>query len=118
MQKRDSLSFRANPRLLIYELNAGAAAALQHRVEIVNRKADVMNAGSPLGEEAGNRRGGVFRLEKLYQRLAGAKAGDAGSVRIVQDNLRQTQYIPKKRNAICEGFDGDANVGYTGATRT
>ena len=88
MQKRDALSLRANARLLIYELNAGAAAALQHRVEIVNRKADVVNAGSPLGEEAGNRRGWVFRLEKLHQRLTGAEADDAGSVRILQRNLR------------------------------
>ncbi len=88
MQKRDALSFRADPRLLIYELNAGPAAALQHRVEIVNRKADVMNAGSPLGEEAGNRRGGIFGLEKLHQRLTGAEADDVGSVRIGQHNLR------------------------------
>jgi hypothetical protein len=36
VQESNALSLRANARLLVYELNTGAAAALQRGVEIVN----------------------------------------------------------------------------------
>lgn len=118
MQKGDALSLRANARLLVDELNSGPAAALQRGVEIVNRKADVMNAGSPLRHEASDRRGRVARLQKLYQRLAGGEAHYAGPVGVIERNLGQAQHIPEKWKALGKDLYRDADMGDTSATRT
>lgn len=52
MQKRDPLSLCSDPRLLVDELYTGSAAALEHRVQVVDRKADVMDPGPSLRHEA------------------------------------------------------------------
>ncbi len=117
MKKGDSLSLRANARLVIDDLDAGAPAALEHCVQVVDREADVMDARSAFGYKARDWRCRVSRLEKLNEWLAGAQANDARAVRIIEGNLAQTQYIPKKREALGESLDRDSNVGYASATR-
>ncbi len=67
MQKRDSLSLRTDSRVLVDELDAGSPATLQHRVEIVYGKADVMDASPALRHEARDGRGGIVRLQELHQ---------------------------------------------------
>ena len=52
MEKGDPLSLCPDTGFLVDELDPGLTAALQHRVEIVDGKADVMNAGSALRHEA------------------------------------------------------------------
>jgi len=118
IQERDSFSLGANARLLVYELNAGAAAALQCCVEIVDREANVVNARPPFRQEFPNWRRGVASLQKLYQRLARSEPHNAGAIGIVQRNLRQIQYVPEKWNAFGKSCHCDADVGNTGATRT
>lgn len=117
MQECDSLSLSANARLVIDDLDACPPAALEHGVQVVDRKADVMDAGSAFGHEARDRRRRVSGLEKLNEWLAGAQANDARAVRIIEGNLAQTQHIPKKREALGESLDRDSNVGYASATR-
>ena len=117
MQKRNALSLCANARLLVYEADSGPAAALQRRVEIVDGKADVMDAGPPLRHESRDRRGGVVRLKKLYQRLSGAEAHDGRPIGIVENNFCQSQHVPEKGEALGEGLNRDANMGYARATR-
>ena len=117
MQECDSLSLRANAWLVIDDLDAGSPAALEHGVQVVDRKADVMDAGSAFVHEARDRRGRVTGLEKLNEGLTGAQADDARAVRIVERNFPQPQHIPKKRKALGESLDGDSNVGYASATR-
>ena len=115
MQKRDSLSFRSDSRLLIDELYAGSPAALQHYVEVVDGKADVMDTGPALCHEARYGRGGIVGLQKLHQGLPGGEPDYARAIRIIESGLGQTQDIPEERNAPCEGFDCDPDVGYSGA---
>ena len=117
MQESNALSLRANARLLVDELNTGAAAALQRGVEIVYGKADVMNTRSTLRHEFRDRRVRVVRLEKLYQWLAGAQADYAGPVGVIQGYLGQSQHVPKKGEATFDSLDRDANMGYSRATR-
>jgi len=88
VKKGDALALRPNARLLVDELNSGAAATVQRRVEVVHGEADVVNAGSPFRQEFPNRRGGVASLQKLYQRLPRGEPHDAGPIGIVQRNLR------------------------------
>ena len=88
MKEGDALSLRADARRLVYELNPGAAATVQRRVEVVHGEADVVKARSPFRQEFPDWRGGVASLQKLYQRLARGESHDAGPVGIVQRNLR------------------------------
>lgn len=117
MQKRDSLSLRANARLLVNEPDSGLAAALERGVEIVDGKADVMDAGPPLRHESRDRRGGIVRLEKLYQRLSGAQAHDARPIGIIESNFCQSQHVSEKGEALGEDLNRNANMGYARATR-
>jgi len=116
VQKRDSLSLRSDSRLLVDELYAGRPAALQHCVEVVDSKADVMDTGPALCHEACNGRGGIVGLQQLYQGLPRGEPDYARPIRIFESGLGQTQDVPEERNAPCEGLDCDPDVGYSGAT--
>jgi hypothetical protein len=65
MEESDTLSLRAHSRALVNELNSGRSAPLEHPVEIVYRKADVMYPGPAFRDEACDRRVGIFRLQQL-----------------------------------------------------
>ena len=117
MQKYDSLSLGADSRLLVDELDASRPAPLDHRIEVVDRKADVMDSRSPLRYEARDRRGRVVGLQQLYQRLAGAEARYVRAVGVIERNFGQPQHIPEERKARGDRLHGDADVGYTRATR-
>jgi hypothetical protein len=55
VQKHDPLSFGPDARLFVDEPYARGAAPLDHRVEIIDGKADVMYARSALRHEASDR---------------------------------------------------------------
>lgn len=117
MQKHDPLSFGTDSRLLIDELHASRPAPLDHRVEVVDRKADVVDSRSSLCYEARDRRRRVVGLQQLHQRLACAEAHYARAVSVIERNFGQPQYIPEKRKARGDSRHGDSNVGYARATR-
>ena len=98
MKESDPLSFRSNPRLFIDQPNTRGPAALEYSIEIRNRKADVMNARTPLRDEFSNRRIGVFRLQKLHKRLASLECLDSGAVGISELYWLHSQYFPVKRH--------------------
>jgi len=117
VQKGDPLSLSPDPRLLIDELNARRSAARQHRIQIVDREADVMDARSALFHEARDWRCRVVGLQELHQRLSRAEPHYARPVSIVESDLGQPQYVPEERKARGEGLYRDSNVGYSSATR-
>ncbi len=117
MQKHDPLSFGAYSRLLVDELDASRPAPLDHRVQVVDRKADVMDSRSPPRYEARDRRRRVVGLQQLHERLAGAEAHYARAIGVIERNFGQPQYIPEKRKARGDSRHGDSNVGYARATR-
>ena len=51
MEKGDALLLRADARGFVDETNAGGAAPLQCGVEVVDSKADVVDAWAALGDE-------------------------------------------------------------------
>lgn len=117
MQEGDSLALGADARLFIDELQPGLAAPLERRVEIVDGKANVVNSGTALRDEARDRRIRVIRLEELHQGLAGRETRDARAIGVVERNLGQFQHFAEKRHAGCESLHSDSNVRYAGAAR-
>jgi len=55
MQKRDAFLLGADAGGLVDEANPGRATTLQGGVEVVDREAQVMDAGTTLGHKSANR---------------------------------------------------------------
>ena len=110
MQECDSFSLRSNPRFLVDKLNSRGAAAVESRVEIVHRKANVMNPRSALRHEARDRRRGIVGLQQLDEGLPGVEPHDARSIGIIEFHLSQTENITKKGKGVAEGLKSDPNV--------
>ena len=51
MQESDGLAFGANSRLLVDETDSRGAAPFEYVGEIIDGEADVMDAGTALGDE-------------------------------------------------------------------
>ena len=110
MQEGDSFSLGSDARRLVDDLNARGAAAVECRVQVVHRKADVMNPRSALLHEARDRRRGVVRLQQLDEGLPRAEPHDARSIGIIESHLSQTQNIAEKGEGVAEGLQSDPNV--------
>jgi hypothetical protein len=110
VQECNPLSLRADARLFVYELDAGRPAALERRVQIVDRKADVMDSRTALRHEASDRRRGIVRLKKLNKRLARAEPHYLRAVGIVEAHLFQAQYVAKKRETVGDCLNRDPDV--------
>jgi hypothetical protein len=117
VQKRDPLSLRSHAGLVVDELHPRRPAPRQHRVEVVDREADVMNPGTPFGDEARDWGIGVIGFQELHQGLPRAEPDYARAVGVVQGDLRQPQHIPEERQALGEGLNRDSDVGYARSTR-
>ena len=97
MQEGDSLSFGADTRLLVDELDPGAPATIEGTVEIVDREANVMNPGAPLGDKASDRGFVIFGLEELDQGLPGAQSNYTRTIGVIERDFPQTQHVTKER---------------------
>ena len=117
MQKGNSFSLRPTAWLVVDHLEPRGATTLEGCVEVVDRKADVVDSRTPLSDKPGNGRLGVVRCEQLDQGFPGTEACDARAIRIVERNLGQAEDIAKKRHAGGQGLNGDADVRYAGPTR-
>lgn len=117
MEKRDSFSFSAHPRNIVDKLNSRLATARECAIQIVDRKADVMQSGPSLRHEPANRRVGVRRFQELNERAAGVEASYARAVRIIQVDLLEAKDVTKKRQVGSQSLYGNADVGYPDSAR-
>ena len=117
MQKGNSFTLCSDAGLVVDELESGGTTPLENLVEVIDRKADVVDSRTPLSDKPGNWRFRVVRCEQLDQGFPGTEACDARAIRIVERNLGQAEDIAKKRHAGLEGLNGDADVRYAGPTR-
>ncbi len=97
MEKSDPLAFGANSWRRIDESNARNATALERRVEIVDREADVMQPRPAFFDKLRDRRIGRFRFEQFNERVAGQKSGDVSAVGIFQRRLLEAKDIAVER---------------------
>ena len=117
MEKGDSFSFRADPRYIVDKLNSRPAAPLERSVQIVDRKADVMEPRASLRDEAGDRRVGISRFQQLDERATGVEPGNPRPVGIIQLDLGEAENVAKKRQARTEGLYGDPDMGNPDSAR-
>ena len=83
MQERDAFAFGTDARNVIDQFDPFAAATFECSIQVVDGKADVVNAGPAFGDELGDRRIGAFGFEELDEGVTGAKTGDASTISVV-----------------------------------
>lgn len=86
-------------------------ATLQHLVQIIDGKANVMNPRPAFGYETRDRGFFVLGLEQLDQRLSSTEADDACAVRVIQRRWPQAKDIAKEWKRLRKGLYCDSNVG-------
>src|SRR5258708_30161060 len=118
MERRDTFSFRTQARRFVDEADAGRLAARERGVEIVDGKADVMDARTPVGDEPAD---GCVRgvgVEELHQRFAGVYGTDFRAVGVVEWHFGHAEDVAIEWYDGVEGCDRDADVGNAGWSRS
>lgn len=116
MKEGNSLPLRAQSWFLVDQSNAGLATTIEHVVEVVNGKANVMNAGPSPGNELSNGRVISGCLEEFNERFTARDTGDAGTISIVEQHLGHLQNIAQKGKQIVERSHSNADMGNAGST--
>ena len=111
VQERDTFPLGAEPGGFIDQSKAGLAAPRERTVEIVDREADVMDAGATFGDELAD--GGVrmLGLEQLDEGVTGRKAGDVRTIGVVERHDGEAEQIAVERKDLVERTHGDSDVG-------
>ena len=97
MEERDTFPLGAEPGGFIDQPNAGLATTLERTVEIVDRKADVMDAGTAFGDELADGCVRLLGLEQLDEGVTGREAGDVRTVGVVERVFGETEQIAVER---------------------
>ena len=111
MKEGDSLSFGANARRLVDKADAGGATSVEHRIEIVNGEADVVNTGATLGDKLANRTIRRLGLEEFNERLSSNEPGNASAVRVIERRFAKAEHIAIKGKNLVERPHGNADMG-------
>jgi hypothetical protein len=93
MEEGDPLAFRTRARLLVNQPDSRLTTARQRRVQVVHRKADVVNARAALFQEPANGGVGFIWFEKLNQGVARDEPADPRPVAVSQLGLGHSQDI-------------------------
>lgn len=117
MEEGDALPLRAEPGRVVDESDAVLPAAVECGIEIVDRKAEMVHAGSASGDELADWRVVSGWGEKLDERVTGGEPGYAGPVGVVQRHDRQAEDVTEKGKTLVEGAHGDADMGDARAAR-
>jgi|SRR5688572_23381896 len=111
MQERDAFLLRTDPRGLVDETDTGRPASLERGIQVLDRKAQVVDPGASFLDEPRNRRVGYLGFEELDERLTGREAGDAGAVGVVERDLRHLEDVAVERQDLIESADRNADMG-------
>lgn len=114
MEEGHALSLRPQARDLIHQDDARVAATREGAVEVVDGKAQVMDAGAALVDELGDRGSGLGGLEEFDQRAAGGKARDPGAVGIGEGDLREPEEVLEEGPEGRGRLHGEPDVGDAG----
>ena len=114
MEERDAFPRRPVPRRLINDLDAGRAAPIEYGVEIVDGKADVMDARPACREELSDRGFGFVRLQQFDQGFTGREAADARPIGVMQRYRGKAEDVAVEGEDAFHVLDGDPDVGDVG----
>jgi hypothetical protein len=110
VQEGDAFAFGSDPREFVHQRYAGRATLREHRVEVVDGETQVMDAGTALLDEAGDRRVGTLRFEQFDKRVTGGESSDARAVAIIERYWLKGQDVTKEGRGFVNGSDGEADV--------
>lgn len=113
MHERDAATAGTAPRGGVDELITGGATAFQRAVEVGDAVADVMDPGAAPGEEFGNRRIGVARLEQLDVDVAETQRNDGRAIRLFGRLGSDAEDVLIEGQGVGDAGDRDADVGQT-----
>ena len=101
--------------VVVDEPDAGGAAALERRVQVVHDEADVMDAGTAPRHEPTNRRIRRLGLEQLDERITGREPDNGGAIGVLERHFGQAEHIAVERKCLLQRAHGDADVRDAGA---
>ena len=116
MEEGDTFPLGSLSRGLVDQSNSRGTAAIERTVEIIDGEADVMDAGTPLGDELADGRIRMVGLEQLDERFAGSEASDAGTVSVVEIDFREAEQVAVEGENLVERAHGDPHVGDASCT--
>ena len=111
MNESDSLAFGAHTRGFVNQPCPRIPAALQSRVQIVHRKADVMNRRATAGDESADWRVRLCRLQQLDNRSSRIQSRYPRAVGVPQIDGREPQDFPVERENLGDGAHGNPDMG-------
>jgi hypothetical protein len=104
-------------RGFIYQAVAPSTAGIERLVEIGHSVADVMNTGTSLREEFGDRTVRRSWGKQLYLGLAERQRYDGGSVGDFRSSRQDSKYVPIECERRFQIRHGDSDMGNAGAIR-
>src|SRR5690606_3736863 len=113
VQEGNALSFRTHARHFVDQANSPSPATAHGGLQIIHRKADVVDPRPPALHETADRRLRTLGLQQLYQRLARFQPGYASAVGVIQLHLGQSQNVAVEREDLLEVPDRNSHVSDT-----
>lgn len=117
MNEGDSLALGARARDFVNQPCPRIPAAFQSRVQIVHRKADVMNRRATPGDKSADWRVRLCRLQQLDNRSPRIQSRYPRAVGVLQIDGRQPQDFPVERQNLGDGAHGNPDVSNSRALR-
>jgi hypothetical protein len=115
VEESDPLALRAYPGTFIDQANARRAAPIERGVEIIDGKADVVDAGSALCDKPPDGRVVRASLQQFHERASAVEPGDSSTIGIIERNLGHGEHVAVERQDLVEHAHRNANVGDAGA---
>lgn len=117
MYERDALALGAEPGVFVDEPETVCPASFERGVQVVDRKAHVVDAGPASGHESSDRRLGCLGLQQLDHGFARGEGRDASAVGAVYRNVGHAEYVAVERRARVQAGDRNADVCDRSASR-
>ena len=96
MEESDAFALRAEPGNVIDQSDTCTTTPFQCTVQVIDGEADVVNAGTALGDELRNGRIGGVGLQKLDKRVTRAESGDAGAIGVIELSFGESEQVAVK----------------------
>ena len=114
MQEGDAMAASAGAGQVVNELIAEDPACGKRRIEVGNPVADVVDAGTAFGEEAGDWGVRRDRLQEFDIGPAEVEVEDPGTIGFLRSATGDLQDVAVEGDGLLEAGDGDAKVRYCG----
>lgn len=111
MNKSDPAASRSEPRYFVYQAVPGGSTCIQRRVQIRHSIADVVDAGSPLGQEFSYRAVRREWGQELHLGLTEGERNNAGAIGGFRRVRRDPENVAIKGQRGLQIGYGNAHVG-------